>query len=143
MSSQLCHYRLPEYVELVCRVLHARGIDYYITGLSGNYKQGNNDKGGRIMPFDEKARDAAAVAMDARGEPIDKFDGQTLQLNRYKIVPTGKFGNVIKLYCQHEDGEEVIISTFSEVVQRQADEIEGKLPVLITISQVGNYFKIY
>jgi len=95
------------------------------------------------MPFPKGVREAGDVAKELRGSPISNYDGTTLLLNSYKVTESGNFGKVIVLECEDEDGGEVKMSTFSEVVIKQVEEIGEKLPLLITPRKVSNYYTIF
>jgi len=95
------------------------------------------------MPFDKKAQDAVEVAKGLRGVPLDEVLDTQLQLNEFTVKPSRSFGQLVNLYCQTEDGEKIKLSTFSEVVADQCEEVAAMLPLIICPKKTANYFTIF
>jgi len=95
------------------------------------------------MPFPKDVRDAAGVANELKGAPLEQYQGVPLMLESYEEEASAKFGQLCTMYCKTEDGEDVKLSTFSEVVASQLHRVEDHLPLIITPRKESNYYVIY
>jgi len=116
----------------------------YISPVRKVFYPKSKVKGGSYpMAFDKNVPYAGDVAKAGRGETIGTYEGVKLQLNSYTTKPSKSFGQISVLECRTEDGDLVRLSTFSEVVAGQLDEIKEDIPCIITPRKVSNYYTIY
>jgi len=64
-------------------------------------------------------------------------------LKSTEVKENVQYGDGVVLVCDTEDGKEVKILTFSQVIAEQLEALVGYLPLIIRPINNGTYFTIY
>ena len=100
-------------------------------------------KGGRRMPFPKDVKRPYEVPEIAILKKIEDFNGRDLMLRGTKVKENEQYGNGVVLLCEDENGLEVKILTFSQVIAEQLVALTDHLPLIIRPVNNGTYFTIY
>lgn len=100
-------------------------------------------KRGYVMGFPKDVKRPAEVPEVQIMRKIEDFNGKDLMLKGTEIKPNEQYGDGTVLLCEREDGTEVQILTFSQVIKEQLVALADHLPLIIRPVNNGTYYIIY
>lgn len=101
------------------------------------------ERGSRFMPFPKDVPRGDDIGKELGGYPIADWAGKELLFKNYETKDVPQYGTRYVLYCETEDGDEVKLATFSDVIAEQCQQLAERLPVIITPRLKDNYYTIF
>jgi len=95
------------------------------------------------MPFPKDVKRPSEVPDIDIMHKIEDFNGKDLMLKSTEIKENEQYGNGTILICDTEDGQEVKVLTFSQVIAEQLVALADHLPLIIRPVNTGTYYTIY
>lgn len=95
------------------------------------------------MPFPKDVKRPGEVPDIPIMHTIEDFNGKDLLLKRSEVKENQQYGPGTVLICETENGVEVKILTFSEVIREQLVALTDHLPLIIRPVNNGTYYTIY